>query len=1193
MKKVLFVALLSALGFQLSAVFAQQVTISPIPQSITWGDKAFDGTGQTYAIQNMGSGDTYAISAIRKAVTVADDGERNIYIGTVADEGLAIYKGKVPASAQGYWIKLTADSIIVIGRDADGCFYGAQTLIPILKQKEVYSVTVRDYPATTKRGVIEGFYGNPWSTADRESQFDFYGANKMNTYVYGPKDDPYHRSQWRVNYPEAEGSVIRQLAARAKQNHVHFVWAIHTGGSMSATESDYQAVVEKFENVYSLGVRSFSMFFDDFGTADATMQSAVLNYVYTNFVLKHDDVEGLSMCPTKYNAAYAGWSSSDSYLQGLGSNLNSNIEIMWTGNSVVDMINSSDIDFFNTATGGRKPFIWLNYPVNDYCIGHMLMGKFYGNDTGDNTFGGRMAAFTSNPMEYAEASKVALYGVADYSWNMKKYDAESNWERGIKYLMPRHPFSYHVFCENNVDLGSTTHGLRREGESPNFDTSASRSEILKQYNLMVNCADTLLSDTYNPNLITEITPWLMKMKYMGQRGQLEQEMWDCIENGDTAKFIADYKQIKVIQTSEDALISRNFDGTIKSAKPIVADQKVAPYLKQQLNELVIEYKKKYPTGWENFPAVVLESGTYYIKVNGKYLTNVNASATKTGDYPKFKYEIDDTKPQKCEWEIQQDASTGRYKITNVEDGRYLNEKGAFWSSSTTNPYDAAWHSYNIYRINGKYAIQNAGSAGTKFWTANYTRISAGTSTALRYHDAIFELVPVSGDTIVHPTVDRDHTYYIMYDGKALKLTSSTAGTAPKFLAKGDNKYCKWAIVPDAAYGRWKIVPQYATSKFLDEKATVNKNSYYSDWNSFALCEREGKWAIQAVTPDASNYLGISASGTTITMTPGSASLDNSYLFTIEKADTLIETSTAPTVPTGYKEVFAEDFDGEGEPTSEFWSRTARQTSATWARFCSDDSRVVYQKDGYLHCLTIPNDYRTADEATMLSGGIKTQDKFSFRYGRVVARIRTNSYTGSFPAFWMMPQTNTYGGWPYSGELDIWEASDVDQKAYGSLHTQWTYVLQKGGNTSNMTGIDYTQWHTYRMDWTASSITWYVDGTKMWSYSKSTTQSELDQGQWPFDIPFYIILNQSVGNTGALASAPDVNHTYETLVDWVRVYQKPEDVTGIDSLTPDSPLQFPSKGTEAPNREGSYDLQGRKVTDLQHGIYIINGRKVIR
>lgn len=90
---------------------------------------------------------------------------------------------------------------------------------------------------------------------------------------------------------------------------------------------------------------------------------------------------------------------------------------------------------------------------------------------------------------------------------------------------------------------------------------------------MVEAADALLADTYNPALITEITPWLLKMKYMGQRGQKMVEMQQALDNDKPEMFLQNYRDITAIQAKEDALISRNFEGTIKSARPVVASQR--------------------------------------------------------------------------------------------------------------------------------------------------------------------------------------------------------------------------------------------------------------------------------------------------------------------------------------------------------------------------------------------------------------------------------------------------------------------------------------------------------------------------------------------------------------------------------------------------------------------------------------------
>ena len=94
-------------------------------------------------------------------------------------------------------------------------------------------MTVCDRPTLPLRGVIEGFYGPPWPHEVRLDLIDFMGRNKMNLYVYGPKDDPYHRTpSWREPYPADEAARIAELVKACKENMVEFAWAIHPGGDI-------------------------------------------------------------------------------------------------------------------------------------------------------------------------------------------------------------------------------------------------------------------------------------------------------------------------------------------------------------------------------------------------------------------------------------------------------------------------------------------------------------------------------------------------------------------------------------------------------------------------------------------------------------------------------------------------------------------------------------------------------------------------------------------------------------------------------------------------------------------------------------------------------------------------------------------------------------------------------------------------
>lgn len=292
---------------------------------------------------------------------------------------------------------------------------------------------------------------------------------------------------------------------------------------------------------------------------------------------------------------------------------------------------------------------------------------------------------------------------------------------------------------------------------------------------------------------------------------------------------------------------------------------------------------------------MLESGTYYIKYNGKYLYDKDASADRTGDFPIWADEVDDAQPQKCEWNISIDAETGRYKITNAQDGRYLNENGQFWANKVTNAYSGEWNSYNIYRVNGKYAIQTPSKAKNYFMGANDNRIISNNkplskdkdnTPILHVNDAIFEIVPVKGNDAAHPVIESGKSYYIKNANNEYFTTTSalTAWSRPTFKAKGDvlnaRKFQKWIFTIDETTGRWKIA--FNNDKFIDEEGRINKNVYSAVWNSVILCEVGGKWAIQSVTPNATaRTWGVTADNN---INYANTELKDSYVFTIAEVE---------------------------------------------------------------------------------------------------------------------------------------------------------------------------------------------------------------------------------------------------------------------------------------------------------------------
>lgn len=328
----------------------------------------------------------------------------------------------------------------------------------------------------------------------------------------------------------------------------------------------------------------------------------------------------------------------------------------------------------------------------------------------------------------------------------------------------------------------------------------------------------------------------------------------------------------------------------------------------------------------------------------------------------------------------------------------------------------------------------------------------------------------------------------------------------------------------------------------------------------------------------------------------------------------------------YKLAFGDEFNTADftQPNETHWSRSG-WAHPTWKRFTAQtkagQEKTGWIEDGKLVLRCVKNEFAdekrgdNGNKLEMISGAIESANKVTFTYGKVEGRLKTTAHSGNFPAFWMMPNESTYGGWPSSGEIDIFEQINNENTSYHTIHSHWANgdadgglgnsgKPQKSGTSATTTG----EYHVYGLEWTEDILKWFVDGKQVFSYAKSTTQDDLDKLQWPFDKPFYLILNQSVGN-GGWANNPDLNFTYETKFDWVRVYQKANgDLTGINNASATSSFDFyvsagkvrlvAAKQTLAT----IYDLSGRKVFSqtiqgnvdvrLPQGIYVINGQKVV-
>ena len=530
-----------------------------------------------------------------------------IIIGLRSDKDLKPYRKRVPQNEEGYFLRIGKEGVILSANNQRGIHYGLLTLEQLITDNKLPLLEIEDYPDVKFRGVVEGFYGTPWSFEKRMSQIKFYGDTKQNTYIYGPKDDPYHSSpNWRKPYPEKEAENIKHLVEQANLNHVNFVWAIHPGLDIKWNDEDRDHLVSKFQAMYDLGVRSFAVFFDDISGAGtiAQKQAELLNYLDNNFIQKREGTTPLVMCPTEYNKS---WTNIEKgYLPTLGKHLNSSIHIMWTGDRVISEITDEGLAWVNKHIQ-RPAYIWWNFPVSDYVRDHMLVGKVYGNS---KTIKDQMSGFVANPMEYAEASKIAIHQVASYTWNMAKFNnnpenVNEAWEEAIKTVMPNNFDALYTFAKHSSDLGPNGHGFRREEsveikpliesvltavkskQEPTKELEQLNNEFFK----ILSATDQLLVSKENTSLLEEIEPWVLQLRNVATTGLAANQLITNYFGKNNELFLSNYNHIGALKKQyfiNDHTFNQNPYQPGAKAGTLV----LIPYIDEVYTQLVKEYNSR-------------------------------------------------------------------------------------------------------------------------------------------------------------------------------------------------------------------------------------------------------------------------------------------------------------------------------------------------------------------------------------------------------------------------------------------------------------------------------------------------------------------------------------------------------------------------------------------------------------------------
>ncbi|KQN07896.1 beta-N-acetylhexosaminidase family protein [Sphingomonas sp. Leaf28] len=525
----------------------------------------------------------------------------------VVRDALARSSAKLDTQAEGYTIAsvaVGAGIITLAGHDSDGLFHAVQTFRQLATRPVVPALVIQDHPAMPIRGTIEGFYGAPWSMADRTLHLDFLATVKANTYVYSPKDDPYARDRWREAYPAATLASLGTLAQTARHNHVDFVYAVSPGPSVCFSDpADVQALERKFDALRAIGVGSFYVALDDieytkwncardktaFGPSGAeaagVAQAQLLNAVQAGLSAKDPGTRALIMVPTEYYNA-----KETPYKAALRKHLDPRIVVQWTGTDVVPPAISIPDAKAATKAFGRKTLLWDNYPVNDYAqtTGRLLMAPYARREAG---LSGELTGILSNPMNQETPSRPAVTGVAAFGWNDTAYDADRTWHFSARELAggdERATAALLAFFDTQ-HMAPTFGSQPWQEQAPRLKAALDSArealadgdaavrhraiaDLTQQADAITNAPDVIRSGTIDPGFAAQSRPWLDAMQLWGRALQLTAAGLDAADRGSSAasRYFADAKRLAdeaaAIKTIAGAT---RFDGPIKIADGVL------------------------------------------------------------------------------------------------------------------------------------------------------------------------------------------------------------------------------------------------------------------------------------------------------------------------------------------------------------------------------------------------------------------------------------------------------------------------------------------------------------------------------------------------------------------------------------------------------------------------------------------------
>ena len=239
------------------------------------------------------------------------------------------------------------------------------------------------------KGYLEGYYGKLLSWNDRFMLLEKLSSLNMDFYIYGPKEDPYHRVKWTEPYPEQALNNFKDFHDTALKEGIRTYFSLSPGLSYGKNvKNDLRDLIAKIEQFLEIGYTDFAIFFDDIDAKKDIHLGHQHGEILTQVIkiLDRNNDNSLIFCPTVYCNRFSEGELKDSvYLRSLSNTIPEEIPLLWTGKEVVsETISNEDIESLKSVIP-NPVMIWDNYYANDYCPNSLFIGPFKGRSVTDKT----------------------------------------------------------------------------------------------------------------------------------------------------------------------------------------------------------------------------------------------------------------------------------------------------------------------------------------------------------------------------------------------------------------------------------------------------------------------------------------------------------------------------------------------------------------------------------------------------------------------------------------------------------------------------------------------------------------------------------------------------------------------------------------------------------------------------------------